>query len=101
MGHLITLLKWKWGTNRGFSYKNGRVFNISNIRLMRYKTVKLATLIPTLNFFAQQVSPPNTHSGPQGLNECLSLAKLLAVDNVCRHRKSAMCLVVCRIKIVN
>jgi len=32
---------------------------------------------------------------------CLLLAKLLAVDNVYRHRKSAMCLVVCRIKIVN
>lgn len=77
------------------------MLNISNIGLLQHKTVKVATLIPTLNLFAQQVSPPNARSGPQGLNVCLSLAKLLAVDNVCRHRKSAMCLVVHRIRIVN
>jgi len=77
------------------------MLNINNIGLLQYKTVKVATLITSLNFFAQQMSPPNAHSGPQGLIVCLSLAKLLAVDNVCSHRKSAMCLVVRRIKIVN
>jgi len=77
------------------------MLNINNIGLLRYETVKVATLIASFSFFAQQMSPPNAHSGPQVLSVCLSLAKLLAVDNVYRHTKSAMCLVVCRIKIVN
>jgi hypothetical protein len=63
------------------------MLNINNIGLLQYKTVTVATLIPSLNFFAQQVSPPNARSGPQGLILCLSMAKLLAVDNVCRHKK--------------
>jgi len=79
------------------------MLNINIIELLWYKTVKVATLIPSHNFFAQQVSPPNAHSGSQGLSVsvCLSLAKLLAVDNVYGRRKSTMCLVVHRIKIVN
>jgi len=53
------------------------MLNINVIELLWYKTVKVATLIPSHNFFAQQVSPPNAHSGSQGLSVsvCLSVCR--------------------------
>jgi len=33
--------------------------------------VEVAKLIPPLDFFTQQVFPPNVCSGPQGFNVCL------------------------------
>ena len=65
------------------------MLNANNIGLVRYKTVKVATLdsINQMFFFSFTRCPKR-------LSVNLSLALLHAVDNVYEQKKSVMCLVV-------
>jgi hypothetical protein len=79
------------------SWKYGRMLNVSNIGLMRYKAGKMATLdsITHIGFFFSQARYPHLML-TQGHNVSvwLSLASLLAVGNVYGQGNGVVFLVV-------
>ena len=70
------------------------------IGLVRYKTVKVATLNSITQLF-HTAGVPIQRPFKVTASLCLSLAPLHAVDNVYGQRKGAMCLLVCGNKIVS
>jgi len=66
--------------NTGFSCKNLRMFNVNNIGVVRYKTVKVATLVSVIQVvvFTHHVSSPYARSRSPSLSVCLTVVGVVA-----------------------